>query len=430
MDDTRMTDEPTDPSRQQAQAMDFLVQLGASLIQAGTAVDEVHQTLVLAAVELGIDDSSVVVLPTVVLLQARGATGNRNRMTSFRRNGMRLDQITLLDDLTKDAVRGRVTADDGLRRLRDIRRARPPMPKLVRVFGMGVLSTGFSLLLQPTPAGVGLAFALGLVVGALRVVDLPQFQVVLPVVATFGVSIAVFTFAAHYDAENPIRMLIPPLVLFLPGAALTIGTMELAAGDTVSGASRLVEGVVQLLLLAFGIVAAAQVVDVPQSELIDNPIESFGWLTPLIGLLVLTLGHYLHNCAPRRTVGWIFVVCAAAFAGQTGGAALVAPELSGFFGAVVMTPLILWLSGRPDGPPRMTLFLPAFWMLVPGATGLIGVTQAVGVTSIVASDFGETAVTVASITLGTLIGAATWTAGNDMASYALEHLTGRGADRD
>jgi uncharacterized membrane protein YjjP (DUF1212 family) len=251
----------------------------------------VHQTVLAAADALGIDDSSVVVLPTVVLLQARGATGNRNQMTSFRRVGMRLDQITLLDDLTKDAEHGRVSADDGLRRLREIRRARPPMPRLVRVLGMGVLSTGFSLLLQPTPAGMVLAFVLGLAVGALRIVDLPRFQVVLPVVATFGVSIAVFAFAAHYDAENPIRMLIPPLVLFLPGAALTIGTMELAAGDTVSGASRLVEGVVQLLLLAFAIVAAAQVVDVPQSELIDNPIESLGWLTPVIGLVVLTLGH-------------------------------------------------------------------------------------------------------------------------------------------
>jgi uncharacterized membrane protein YjjB (DUF3815 family) len=206
--------------------------------------------------------------------------------------------------------------------------------------------------------------------------------------------------------------------------------MELAAGDTVSGASRLVEGVVNLLLLAFGIVAATQVVHVPQSELIDNPIESLGWLTPVVGLVVLTLGHYLHNCAPRRTVGWIFLVCAVAFAGQTAGAAIVSPELSAFFGAIVMTPLILWLSGRPGGPPRMTLFLPAFWMLVPGATGLIGVTQAVGVKGVAVSDFGETAVTVASITLGTLLGAAMWNASTDMASYALEHFTGRSNEPD
>jgi uncharacterized membrane protein YjjP (DUF1212 family) len=412
----------------QSAEMEFVVQLGAALIQAGTAVDDVHKTVIAAAEHQGIRDASVVVLPTVVLLQGGGTTGGPSRMTSFRRVGMRLDQISSLDELTRHAERGHVTAADGLRRLRDIRRARPPRRRIVRVLGMGVLSTGFALLLQPTPSGIGLAFVLGLAIGVLRIIELPRFQVVLPVIATFGVSIAVFWFAGHYDAENPIRMLIPPLVLFLPGAALTTGTMELAAGDTVSGASRLVEGVVNLLLLAFGIVAAAQVVHVPQSELIDNPIESLGWLTPIIGLVVLTAGHYLHNCAPRRTVGWIFLVCAAAFAGQAAGAAVVSPELSAFFGAIVMTPLILWLSGRPDGPPRMTLFLPAFWMLVPGATGLIGVTQAVGVTGVGVGDFGDTAVTVASITLGTLLGAATWNASTDVAAYALETLVGRSPD--
>ena len=35
--------------------------------------------------------------------------------------------------------------------------------------------------------------------------------------------------ADTFEAENPIRALIPPLVAFLPGAALTTGTVELAA---------------------------------------------------------------------------------------------------------------------------------------------------------------------------------------------------------
>ena len=222
----------------QSAEMEFVVQLSAALIQAGTAVDDVHKTAVAAAEHMGIRDASMVVLPTVVLLQAGGNSKGPSRMTSFRRLGMRLDQITSLDELTRQAERGHVTAAEGLRRLRDIRRARPPRRRIVRVIGMGVLSSGFALLLQPTPAGIGLAFVLGIFVGILRIIELPRFQVVLPVIATFCVSLVVFWFAGHYDAENPIRMLIPPLVLFLPGAALTTGTMELAAGDTVSGASR------------------------------------------------------------------------------------------------------------------------------------------------------------------------------------------------
>ena len=43
-----------------------------------------------------------------------------------------------------------------------------------------------------------------------------------------------------------------------------------------------------------------------------------------------------------------------------------------------MTPLVLLIGRRRAGPPSMVLFLPAFWLLVPGAAGLIGVTAIVG----------------------------------------------------
>jgi uncharacterized membrane protein YjjP (DUF1212 family) len=405
----------TDPT-----AMEFVTELGASMIQAGTAVSDVQESLLLVAEGLGLADPDILVLPTAVLMQVGNGSRARSRMSSFHRSDLRLDQISTLDELTRHAEYGQVAADEGLVRLRAIGTTPPPMPAWARVIGMGVLSTGFALVLQPTRIGLVVAFLLGLVVGLLRVVDLARLQIALPVLATFGVSIVVFEVSAHYGGENPVRMLIPPLVLFLPGAALTTGTMELAAGDTVSGASRLVEGVVNLLLLAFGIVAAAQVVHLPEADLVDHPIERLGWITPLIGLVVITLGHLLHNCAPRRWIGWIFVVSCVAFAAQAVGAQLVSPELSGFFGAVAMTPLIIWLSDRPDGPPKMTLFLPAFWLLVPGATGLIGITQAVGVHGV--GDFSETAVTVASIALGTLIGAAFWNASHDVASYTRRRI--------
>jgi uncharacterized membrane protein YjjP (DUF1212 family) len=418
----------TDPASVDHAAMEFVTELGASMIQAGTAVSDVQESLLLVSEGLGLADPDVLVLPTAVLMQVGNGARARSRMSSFHRSGLRLDQISTLDELTRHAEYGQVEAADGLQRLRAIAKTPPPMPVWVRIIGMGVLSTGFALVLQPTRIGLLVAFVLGLAIGVLRVLELAQLQIALPVLATFGVSIVVFEVVAHYGGENPVRMLIPPLVLFLPGAALTTGTMELAAGDTVSGASRLVEGVVNLLLLAFGIVAAAQVVHLPTNELLDHPIERLGWVTPLIGLVVITLGHYLHNCAPRRWIGWIFVVSCVAFAAQAIGARAVSAELSGFFGAVAMTPLIIWLSDRPDGPPKMTLFLPAFWLLVPGATGLIGITQAVGTHGV--GDFSETAVTVASIALGTLIGAAFWNASHDVASYTRRRIRDVLADRE
>jgi uncharacterized membrane protein YjjB (DUF3815 family) len=69
--------------------------------------------------------------------------------------------------------------------------------------------------------------------------------------------------------------------------------------------------------------------------------------------------------------------------------------------------VVLLVERLPNGPPKLVTFLPAFWLLVPGATGLIGVTQIVGtgfdVTSRALSDV---LITIISISLGVLIGAA------------------------
>src|SRR4029077_10712314 len=69
---------------------------------------------------------------------------------------------------------------------------------------------------------------------------------------------------------DPLPALVPPLVAFLPGAMLTLGMVELAYGDMVSGSSRLTTGFVQLVLLACGLAAGAMLVGVSPDNLIDT----------------------------------------------------------------------------------------------------------------------------------------------------------------
>lgn len=122
--------------------MEFVVQLGAALIRAGTAVDEVQATLLSLADQFRLGEANIVVLPTAVLVQPGQGAPARSLLVSFRRTGLRLDQISSLDDLTRSAERGEISAAEGLDRLAAIDEARPPRSAVVRVFGMGVLSTG------------------------------------------------------------------------------------------------------------------------------------------------------------------------------------------------------------------------------------------------------------------------------------------------
>jgi hypothetical protein len=141
------------------------------------------------------------------------------------------------------------------------------------------------------------------------------------VAVSFVVSVVVFVTLRHLAVDNPVRILMPPLATFLPGGALTIATVELAAGQMVSGASRLVSGLVQLMLLAFGILAAGTLLHLPTEVLTDNPVDRLGWWAPWVGVVVFALGNVLHFASPARAVPWILLVLLATYAGQVAGAA-------------------------------------------------------------------------------------------------------------
>ena len=66
------------------------------------------------------------------------------------------------------------------------------------------------------------------------------------------------------------RILIPALVTFIPGSLLTTATLDLSAGEVISGSSRLVAGTMQLILLSFGIAVGALIAGVSLDKALTN----------------------------------------------------------------------------------------------------------------------------------------------------------------
>jgi uncharacterized membrane protein YjjB (DUF3815 family) len=110
----------------------------------------------------------------------------------------------------------------------------------------------------------------------------------------------------------------------------------------------------------------------------DVPVHLLGSWAPWLGVIVFGLAASVHFSAPRGALPWLMLVLLSAWLGQLLGNLLVSSDVSGFFGALVMTPVALAVARLPGGPPSQVTFLPAFWLLVPGALGLIGVTEVVG----------------------------------------------------
>jgi uncharacterized membrane protein YjjB (DUF3815 family) len=274
-----------------------------------------------------------------------------------------------------------------------------------------VLTTGVAMILSPVPRSILFCAILGAIVGALKIVmnEKSLFAVTLPVLAAGLVSAIVFLAARYGLPVDPLHLLIPPLVTFLPGAMLTFGMIELAYGDMVSGSSRLITGFVQLFLIAFGLAAGATLVGfqfdgTPLATPDVTGIVLFSWL-PWLGALVFGVGVFLHFSAPKNALPWMLLVLILAFTAQRLSAGVFGSQFSGFFGTLVATPLGYLIQLRFRGPPPMVTFLPSFWLLVPGALSLLSVKRMLSNTTEGMEGLVATVFIFASIAIGTLLGA-------------------------
>jgi uncharacterized membrane protein YjjP (DUF1212 family) len=383
--------------------------VGRALSLAGTAVSETQERLTRIAAASGGQDARVVVLPTALMIGFGRAGWATIESTPQHNGALRLDQISALYELVHEAERGAVEPSEGLRRLQAIHAMPPRHGAVVTVLAYAVMTLGLCLVLEPSALDVLIAGAFGALVGAITLVTRgrPTLAALAPVLSATIVSALAFEAVQHGAADPGLRPLIAPLVTFLPGAALTTATVELASGEMVAGASRLVFGGVQLLLLAFGIVAGAELAGLPSEEVLrDDRTNLLGWWAPWLGVLVFGCAVALYFSAPRGALRWLLVVLVVAWLGQVLGDRLVGAGASGFVGALVMTPVALAVARLPGGPPSQVTFLPAFWLLVPGAIGLIGVTEVIGdPASAGIEDLVKPLGSIVSIALGVLCGA-------------------------
>ena len=93
-------------------------------------------------------------------------------------------------------------------------------------------------------------------------------------------------------------------------------------------------------------------------------------------------------------------------AAQNLGNVVLGPELSGFVGALVVVPLTAAIARFPSAPPSVVIKVPAFWLLVPGALGFIGISQAASESYQGAEALFDMTLALLSIALGILIGTA------------------------
>jgi uncharacterized membrane protein YjjP (DUF1212 family) len=392
--------------------LEFMFRLGQAHLACGEQTATVELILRRTAAAYGVRRSRVVAFPTAILISLGERAGERVTLAEGPTRTLRLDQIADVYTLGEAAQRGEFPLGEGLTRINQILRKPARFGVVGGFVGHIILSVGVAMVLAPTPVNILAAALLGAVVGAVKALqrDRPVLAAPLPVVAAAIVSGLVFLAVDFGWPVEPLHAMAPPLVTFLPGGMLTLGMVELAYGDMVSGSSRLITGFVQLVLLAFGLSVGAMLVGYRPDNLTDasRELALVPWSSwaPWGGVVLFGAGVYFHFSAPQKSLAWMLLVLLAAFAVQQLAAGVFGKLGSGFFGMLLATPLGYVIQRRFKGPPAMVTYLPSFWLLVPGALGLHSFQhmlsdQTAGLEALMSAVF-----VLASIALGTLMGAA------------------------
>lgn len=354
----------------------FLARLGQAELAAGNAVALVERDLGLIAQRHGQPNILVFALPTVLIVQSEEGQEHRVQVTPgpYRVGELRFDQMEGVLEIAREARIGHLSPQDGLRKLDAVWRMKHRYGDLGFVLGYLLTTIGVALIIRPTWSGLGWVALLGLVCALLLVAvrRQPAWNAVMPVAVAFILAAAVSMLYNHGVQEPPMQLLIPPLIVFLPGITLTVAVVELAFANMVSGSSRLVAGFAQLILLAFGLLGGFRLFGgtMPDFVAVQRTAPWLAWA----GVIVFALGLHMFKSSRRRSLPWMMLTMLMAFLGQNISGLFMDGASTAFFGAAVMSLTALLIEYRLKGPPALVTIIPAFWLLAPGSFGLVSVT--------------------------------------------------------
>ncbi|MDH6532605.1 uncharacterized membrane protein YjjP (DUF1212 family) [Aurantimicrobium minutum] len=319
-------------------------------------------------------DAEIVLLPTLVLTETKrhGVPQMHVVKTSYR-----FDQMTQVQSVLAQARHNKDDAHDVAESLRAIATKKPLYPAWLRILGYALSSLGFGAAFRLDLPALGAVAVMGAVIGTLVLFlsSSTRFAALLPLMATFLAGIMVAGLSIFLDKPDPIRMVAMLVVVLLPGAALTSAIIELVSGYMVSGASRLIYAVMILGSMAFGGALAIAASGLPASRLEDVTATMTPAWVAWAGAAIYGIGTFLYFCTPVRL--WLpsLFVMMLSFAISV----LTLPSLGVPLSAGIATAVGLITSWAINarlggGPGDLAIFLPTFWLIVPGSTGFVAIT--------------------------------------------------------
>ncbi len=241
---------------------EYLIKLCGAFMEYGAPTHRMEEYLGASARALLID-ADFLHIPGAMICTFADRNIHANNVDIVRkRAGLDFSRLKDVFNVYKSVIHDKLTAEDGLREIDDIRRRPDNYSQLFRIFLFGVASVivgPFSF--DSRPIDFGPIFVLGCVIGFMQVKLVPRSEHFSNVFEVFACVFAAFLARAlgsiQYNDGQYIfcfsAIAQSTIAMILPGFMMLNSALELQSRNLISGSVRMVYVIVYVLFLAFGL---------------------------------------------------------------------------------------------------------------------------------------------------------------------------------
>ncbi|MEM6962794.1 MAG: threonine/serine exporter family protein [Myxococcota bacterium] len=347
----------------------FALRLVQVLLAHGVPVHRVQEAASRAAIALGFE-IVVFAVPTGAFITLGRDGEFRTRVVPSLPVDIDLERLAAIHTVLKRVEHQSLDPAAAILRIDTLIGTRSRYGALSTLFGFGMASLSFSMLLRGGWVEMCLGGGFGLFVGSLTLLAARSDVIarLLPAIAALAIS-TMTAIAGALITVRPEILLLSALVILLPGLSLTDGVIELATGNLLSGTARIMGATVTFLQMGFGALLGQRLaVEMPQAAglLSTPPAEAWGLLVPILASLafvcVLKIGP--------KDVPWVFIAVFTAIGTVRTLGPTLGPEIGALLGGFTVALLSHFYVRKVDRP-AVVVSIPGILILVPGTMGFL-----------------------------------------------------------
>lgn len=232
--------------------MDTCLLAGEIMLRSGGETYRTEDTMVLIARAAGMDEVHSFVTPTSIILSYRYMDKSYTRMIRTPERTIDLNKVTLVNDVSRKYVSGKITLISAYQLLQEIDQKKHIYPMWLQNVAAGVASGSFAVLSGATYYALLPTALAGMIVN----ICLFYFGKYLPfrffidfMSAIIGGMFVLLIYSLFPTLRLDL-MLVGTMIPLFPGVAVTNSLRDLLSGDLMAGVSRGVEAVLTAVSVA------------------------------------------------------------------------------------------------------------------------------------------------------------------------------------